>query len=995
MSQQRNYSAPKMKVICFLIMVIVICLSRIVQLSRKELISKHIGKQLQEGDGKLLDAFNNADFSDDKSTISRDTRNSLDSIMNKSRRLKRSMKDSISTVSDHLRQVNGNLKVKMSNFSEYHTNHKIKATLKNYKLKMKPKGQRGKADSKVLKIFAKFPKMSNNSSSSINMITQVQNSTNKKSTNESFSILKRKEEISKVLDSTSTKTSSKQTAPVFVITDLFTNGTDNFTNKTVSNLVPEGNASNVKSNIYQTATELYKNLPSQETSKSSLSPSVSPSVNPSVTPSVTPSVNPSVTPGVSPSVSGLHPNMLDGASSAKPGNDNTTFFTQIEHTTKPGDSTLNKTESYGESTVDTHQNSNKPEVLTSQPTTENPNEDKSDPKVQNTSTKATLTSTTLRKNDSEDFSTKHSETTEKAKVQTETTTKKIIVVPTTPVQENEIRDQGLRVNVTIRNGTVMGRILTTRKGKQFMAFWNIPYAKPPVGYQRFRAPLPPDAWEGMLDATRPGEKCVQKNNVTNKEVIGKEDCLYINVFTQRITFPLNDVMVYIHGGGWVSGSGVDKDPRNLLDKDIVLVTFNYRLGPLGFLSTGDSVCPGNNGLKDQVAALLWVRENIAAFGGNPGSITIFGEDAGGASVHYHMLSSASRDFSLTISISNLSWQPLERILFLFLCVRGLFHRAISQSGTAFCPWAMATNIVASENAIKLGKILRCPTSYSIEFVNCLRRKDVSDVVNTDVDFMEWSIYPLAPFRPVMETGHDEDKFIPEPLSKMVEKSSTVHQVPWIVGINSDEGAIVASRIYGENLTLEFNNMLDNLLPTMLYFRGSSHDALRTIEELKMFYFGDTFIGNDSVNQIIDLFTDGWFLHGTDKAIRIHMNQHVAPIFYYLFDYHGSRSYSRLSRDSNGDYGVSHGDEMIYIFPPNDDFPNSTYSAEDEKMVDVMMSLWTNFAKYENPTAREDVSWRPIKSRKGLEFARITSEGICNDKGLLQGRTTFWSFIMSN
>ncbi|KAJ8871621.1 hypothetical protein PR048_027948 [Dryococelus australis] len=163
-------------------------------------------------------------------------------------------------------------------------------------------------------------------------------------------------------------------------------------------------------------------------------------------------------------------------------------------------------------------------------------------------------------------------------------------------------------------------------------------------------PQPSEPWDGVLNATQDPNICVQRNiYLGSHEIEGQEDCLYLNVYTPQLPdetreTKLRPVMVWIHGGGWLSGGGIlgFYSPAHLLDRDVVLVGFNYRLGALGFLSTGDKVCPGNNGMKDQVMALRWVRDNIAAFGGDPNSVTIFGQSAGGASVHYHVISRMSR-----------------------------------------------------------------------------------------------------------------------------------------------------------------------------------------------------------------------------------------------------------------------------------------------------------------------------------------------------------------
>lgn len=224
--------------------------------------------------------------------------------------------------------------------------------------------------------------------------------------------------------------------------------------------------------------------------------------------------------------------------------------------------------------------------------------------------------------------------------------------------------------VKIKNGTLLGLTLKTRKGREIAAFRGIPYALPPLEKLRFEPPKPAAAWNDVRSAKEDANICVQRNiYIYQEEIVGDEDCLYLNVYTPKLPTE-NDklkgrypVMIWFHGCGWICGAGHSEfyNPKFLLDHDLVLVTVNYRLGPLGFLSTEDTVCPGNNGLKDQSLSIRWVHENIAAFGGDPNSVTIFGESAGGASVHYHM-------------ISNLT--------------KGLIHRAISQSGNGHCLWTL-------------------------------------------------------------------------------------------------------------------------------------------------------------------------------------------------------------------------------------------------------------------------------------------------------------------
>ncbi|NWI64732.1 SASB hydrolase, partial [Todus mexicanus] len=201
-------------------------------------------------------------------------------------------------------------------------------------------------------------------------------------------------------------------------------------------------------------------------------------------------------------------------------------------------------------------------------------------------------------------------------------------------------------------------------------FLGLPFAKPPVGALRFSEPQPPEPWTGVRDATSYPPMCLQDKEqgqffsdaITNrKEKVPlqvSEDCLYLNVYTpvSREKEEKLPVFVWIHGGGLFFGAASTYDGSALAAFDnVVVVAIQYRLGIVGYLSTGDKHAPGNWGYLDQVAALQWIQKNIIHFGGNPSSVTIAGESAGG------------------ISVSALILSPLAK---------GLFHKAISESGTA-------------------------------------------------------------------------------------------------------------------------------------------------------------------------------------------------------------------------------------------------------------------------------------------------------------------------
>lgn len=518
--------------------------------------------------------------------------------------------------------------------------------------------------------------------------------------------------------------------------------------------------------------------------------------------------------------------------------------------------------------------------------------------------------------------------------------------------------------IVLKHGSLKGHRLTSRKGREIFAFQGIPYAKPPVGELRFKPPQPAEPWTGVLDATKEAPVCVQRGLFPSDiEIRGQEDCLYLNVYTPRIprngenATPL-DVMVWIHGGGWFTGSGNTDmfGPQYLLDKDIILVTLNYRLGLIGFLSTEDAACPGNNGMKDQVAALRWVRDNIASFGGNPNSVTIFGESAGGGSTHFHMLSPASK---------------------------GLFHRAISQSGTSACAWALTPPGRPKLLAEQVADVFNCPVQPSSELISCLRKQDAHKLYGAEYLIPAERILPIT-FTPVIETqvGEGDEIFIGDYPMKIL-LSGDLGLVPWMVGITSREGGLFPIFLFGPDeskVKLEESPVIKMLLDNP----EDKSLVKKVAQKTQEYYFGNKRITYAPNSGIVDMITDLFFLAGTNSAARLHSKRR-AQVYYYLFDYRGTNSFSTVAMNSTADYGAVHLDDVLYLFPQDFVFRNSKLTAEDESMVDTMTTLWTNFAHTGNPAP----TWKPVSSPDALDYVRIAHDGLHPGQGLLKERSEFW------
>merc|ERR1711963_188355 len=260
-------------------------------------------------------------------------------------------------------------------------------------------------------------------------------------------------------------------------------------------------------------------------------------------------------------------------------------------------------------------------------------------------------------------------------------------------------------HVVISQGEVTGRTTHLTSGVDIDVFRGIPYAKPPIGPLRLKPPQAPEPWTGIKNATTSNVKCIQGGYPWKLQPGESEDCLYLDVYTPRFNKAPNSsnnmsVMVWIHGGSFIHGHKNAFNGTLLAAKGVIVVTINYRLGTLGWFSTGDDVIPGNFALMDMIQALTWIQTNIGKFGGDPKSVTVFGESAGGMSVSLLVIS------------------PLAK---------GLSARAIMESGVSYMGLVAPQKFVKSTKdiAILTGNLLGCNQSISPDFLKCLQSQTVS------------------------------------------------------------------------------------------------------------------------------------------------------------------------------------------------------------------------------------------------------------------------------
>ena len=295
--------------------------------------------------------------------------------------------------------------------------------------------------------------------------------------------------------------------------------------------------------------------------------------------------------------------------------------------------------------------------------------------------------------------------------------------------------------------------------KSVSKFLSVPFAAPPVGELRFKAPKPPLAWKpNVLQAKTHGNLCLQNGEfdywyeMYTQNFSYSEDCLYLDVYTPNVSLSL-PVLFYIHGGAYRNGAAVTFPSDILALQGVVVVVIQYRLGPFGFLTTGDSAAPGNFGLLDQVQALKWVKENIEHFGGDPSKVTIFGESAGATSVTLHLLS------------------PLSE---------GLFQQAIAESGVDLSSFAIQPTSLGLRLAKELARNVDCTTSDHSAMIACMLEKKGSEIQKA-AEKVKYPFTDVLMWTPVV------DKVFLFDAPRNLREKGEFKKVKLMISFNSHEG----------------------------------------------------------------------------------------------------------------------------------------------------------------------------------------------------------------
>ncbi|CAH0715313.1 unnamed protein product, partial [Brenthis ino] len=525
-----------------------------------------------------------------------------------------------------------------------------------------------------------------------------------------------------------------------------------------------------------------------------------------------------------------------------------------------------------------------------------------------------------------------------------------------------VSGQGPNPLVRVANGVLQGVWKVSTNGRNYASFYGIPYARPPLGKYRFREPQQMKPWLGTWDATKPLSACLQYEPFMDK-VIGNEDCLFVNVFTPKVKAGASlPVLIFIHGGAFMYGSGDLYDPSNFMDRDMVVVTLNYRLGPLGFLSTGDDVIPGNGGLKDQAFALKWVRDNIMMFGGNPDSITLTGCSAGGASVHYHYLSPLSKD---------------------------TFHRGIAFSGSALSSWTHA--VKPRQKAQALSAIVGCPTSTSREMSECLKYRPGEVLVKAQVEMLDWKSKMFTVFTPTAEAPGSRDPFLSQ-YPYLASKSGAMQRLPLITSVTSEEGLYPAADYQKDPTTLsDLESRWEHLASNIFEYNDTLPLDMRPIvaKKIKEHYLGGRAVSQDTFSQLVQALGDRLFVAHVGQLAQIHA-QSGEPTYLYRYSFNGEISLSHIMANNDKNYGVSHADDVLLLF---NYFKEKRTNQDDLLMRDALLDMIQSYMTVGVPRLPNAPEWQQVKPGKEINYLEIAGPNNIEMKTSEDfGQKSFWDSL---
>jgi len=471
--------------------------------------------------------------------------------------------------------------------------------------------------------------------------------------------------------------------------------------------------------------------------------------------------------------------------------------------------------------------------------------------------------------------------------------------------------------VRIADGTLEGVISADNKVRTFKG---IPYAAPPVGPLRWKAPEPVQSWTGVRKAVDYGPRCMQGriySDMIFHDNGPSENCLSLNLWMPAPASAGSrlPVMVWIYGGGFAAGASSEprQDGGNLSKQGVVVVSMNYRLGIFGFFSHPELTkesghnASGNYGLLDQVAALQWVQKNIAAFGGDPNNVTIFGESAG------------------SFSVSALMASPLSQ---------GLFHKAIGESGAFFSATLALKPLAGREES----DAQFADSALGTRSLEALRAKSADEILQAALKQQDIRFSPNV-----------DGYFLPQDTDSIYADGHQSH-VPLLAGWNADEGSYHAifkkdeptAQNFAAYARATFGDYAHQFLK--LYPADNDAQAKRSAQDSA----GDQFIG-----------------YSTWKWLEMQRKTGNSPVYRYKFE-DAPPSPEGSTDESRGAY---HSAEIEFVFGVLSS-KHLPWRPQDRKLSELMSTYWANFAKTGDPNGPGLPNWPPYSSENGYQLMHL-------------------------
>ncbi|XP_045542317.1 para-nitrobenzyl esterase [Papilio machaon] len=496
-------------------------------------------------------------------------------------------------------------------------------------------------------------------------------------------------------------------------------------------------------------------------------------------------------------------------------------------------------------------------------------------------------------------------------------------------------------------------------GDDIFVFHGIPYATAPTGPNKYKAPLPPPTWTVPFEATNKNIICPQMESryVTDPNLTRSEDCLIANIYVPDTKTNKLPVLVYVHGGAYQIGFGDLTTSKNLIrEKEMIIVNFNYRLGPHGFLCLGTPDVPGNAGMKDQVALLRWVKKNIASFGGNPDDVTIIGYSAGSSAVDLLMLS------------------PMTK---------GLFSKVIPESGSNMALFSAQGNPV--EIAKSYAKLINFTGNEDDVYALEEFYKTVPKEVLHSFDAFNQKDSTFF-FSPCVERDVGQEMFLDDAPVNIL-KAGKQQKLPMLYGFDEMEGLFRVP--WFDHWKDSMNTKFSDFLPGDLHFDSESEKE-EVAERIKRFYFGNLPISEETIFRYIDYFTDVMFAYSTLRSVRLQVESGNNNIYLYRFDFvddseslipyteiRGADHVAQTFGVIDGSWSSSTEDEL---------------SIDTKKMKKIMRKIWSTFITTGKPVSENSdlPQWPPTRANGGPHM--------CIDKSLklrgplIQQRVLFWDEI---